>query len=47
MYTIQVLNYIWFTAFIRVLQEKFIHKRGYVVKMEGEGLGNTEKTKVK
>ena len=36
MYTIQVLNYIWFTAFIKVIKSKFIDKKGYVVQMEGE-----------
>lgn len=44
MYTIQVLNAIWFTAFIRVLQDKFIHKKGYVVRMEGEGLDKRDKS---
>jgi hypothetical protein len=37
MYTIQVLNYIWFGAFIRVLHDKFFLKKGYVVQFEGEG----------
>jgi hypothetical protein len=44
MYTIQVLNAIWFAGLVRMAYEKFYLKIGYIARVEGE-TGDKKTTK--